>query len=102
MRYSDPMKLADLPPEHWARISPEAYARLLAEPPIEWLKRGGDGTFNETTATGLDNHSKVLIPWHEFYTKFEWECARALVLLPHTAIEPRTAACQASLSREPR
>ena len=73
MRYSDPMKLADLPPEHWARISPEAYARLLAEPPIEWLKRGGDGTFNETTATGLDNHSKVLIPWHEFYTKFEWE-----------------------------
>lgn len=73
MRYSDPMKLTDLPPEHWARISPEAYARLLAESPIAWLKRGGDGTFNERTATGLDNHSKVLIPLHEFYTKFEWE-----------------------------
>ena len=73
MRYSDPMKLADLPPEHWARIPPEAYARLLAEEPIEWIKRGDDGTYNERTATGMDNHSKVLIPWHEFFTKFEWE-----------------------------
>ena len=75
MRYSDPMKLADLPPEHWARISPEAYARLLAEEeePIKWIKRGDDGTFNERTAAGLDNHCKVPIPWHEFYTKFEWE-----------------------------
>ena len=73
MRYSDPMKLVDLPPEHWARIPPAAYARLLAEPPIEWIKRGDDSTFNERTAAGLDNHCKVLIPWHEFYTTFEWE-----------------------------
>ena len=67
------MKLVDLPPEHWARIPPEAYARLLAEEPINWMKRGDDGTYNERTATGMDNHSKVLIPWHEFFTKFEWE-----------------------------
>ena len=72
MRYSEPINLANLPPEHWARIPREAYARLLAQPPIEWIRRGDDGTYNERTATGSDNHSRVQIPWHEFFTKFEW------------------------------
>ena len=53
MWYSKPIKLADIPAEHWCRIDPRAYARLLAEPPIWWIKRGHDGTFNEKTATGV-------------------------------------------------
>lgn len=70
--YSDPIKLADLPQEHWARIPDEAYAHLKQADPIEWIKRGEDGTYNEKKASGEDNASRVQIPWHEFHTKFEW------------------------------
>ena len=67
MRYSDPMKLADLPPEHWARIPPEAYARLLAEDPIEWIKRGGDGTFVRPIGVHNPQQTKLRVLYSEFF-----------------------------------
>ena len=73
MPYSDLINLAELPPDHWCRIAAAAYERLIKGMSIPWIKRGDDGTYNERTASGLDNHSRMQIPWHEFFTKFEWE-----------------------------
>ena len=53
MRYSHPMKLADIPSEHWCRIDPRAYERLLDAEPVKQMRRGRDGTFNERTASGV-------------------------------------------------
>lgn len=53
MWYCDPIKLVDIPSEHWCRIDPLAYERLLDAEPVKQMRRGRDGTFNERIATGV-------------------------------------------------